>query len=167
MILSLRIVPSIYRSNMNQFAVLQSILRLGSFLPRAIMVTHWGRVMHIYVSKISIIHSDNGLSPAGRHANIYPSAGILLIKALGINISGILIEINIFPLKKCIRKLRLQNGVYFVSAWNLTSLRTAVCLQTYRSCSTNAGPASGKNSLNRNERIVRPGKSNNGFIHEI
>ena len=34
------------------------------------MLTHWGRVTHICVSKLTIIGSDNGLSPDRRQAII-------------------------------------------------------------------------------------------------
>ena len=44
---------------------------------------------HICISKIVIIGSDNGLSPGRRQAIIWSNAGILLIRALGINFSGI------------------------------------------------------------------------------
>ena len=38
----------------------------------------WGRVTHIYVSKLTIIGSDNGLSPGRQQqANIWANAGIL------------------------------------------------------------------------------------------
>ena len=40
---------------------------------------HWGRVTHICVSKLTIIGSDNGLSPGRRHAIIWTNARILLI----------------------------------------------------------------------------------------
>ena len=43
-------------------------------------LTHWGRVTHICVSKLTIIGSDNGLSPGRRQAIIWTYAGILLIK---------------------------------------------------------------------------------------
>ena len=33
-------------------------------------LSHWGRVMHIYVSKQTIIGSDNGLLPEQRQAII-------------------------------------------------------------------------------------------------
>ena len=36
----------------------------------AISLTHWGRVMLIYVSNQTIIGSDNGLSPGRRQAII-------------------------------------------------------------------------------------------------
>ena len=58
-----------------------------------------------------IIGSDNGLSPDRRQAITWTHAGILLIGPLGTNFSGILIEIQVFSLKKC-----LENGVHFVSA---------------------------------------------------
>ena len=64
------------------------------------MLTHWGRAIHICVSEIIIIGSDNGLSPGRRQAIIWTNVGILLIGPLGINFSEILIEINTFSLKK-------------------------------------------------------------------
>ena len=56
-------------------------------------LTHWGRVMHICASKLTIIVSDNGLSPGRRQAIIWTNGGILLIWSLGTNFSEILIEI--------------------------------------------------------------------------
>ena len=38
---------------------------------------------HICVSKLTIIGSDNGLSPGRRQAIIWTNAGILLIRTLG------------------------------------------------------------------------------------
>ena len=63
-------------------------------------LTHWGRVTHICVSDLTIIGSDNGLSPGQRQAIIKTNDGILLIRPLGTNFSEILIEILIFSLKK-------------------------------------------------------------------
>ena len=40
-------------------------------------LTHWGRVTHICVGNLTIIGSDNGLSPGRRQAIIWTSAGIL------------------------------------------------------------------------------------------
>ena len=59
-------------------------------------LTHWGRVMHICVGKLTIIGSDNGLSPGRRQSIIWTNAGILLIGPLGTNFSGILIAIETF-----------------------------------------------------------------------
>ena len=63
-------------------------------------LTHQGPVTHICVSKLTIIGSDNGLSPGRRQAIIWTNAGILLIGPLGTNFSEILIEIHTFSFKK-------------------------------------------------------------------
>ena len=83
-------------------------------LPGASKLTHWGRVMHICLSKIFIIGSDNSLLPGQCQVIIWTNAGILLIGPLGINFSEILIKINTLHSRKCIWKCHLQNGVYFV-----------------------------------------------------
>ena len=62
--------------------------------------THWGRVTHICVGKLTIIGSDNGLSPERCQAIIWTNVGILLIGALGKNFTEIFIEIQTFSLKK-------------------------------------------------------------------
>ena len=64
------------------------------------ILTHWGRVTLICVCKLTIIGSDNGLSPEWRQAIIWTNAGILLIGTLGTNFSEILIEIQTFSLKE-------------------------------------------------------------------
>ena len=64
------------------------------------LLTQWGRVMHICVSDLTIIGSDDGLSPSRRQAIIWTNAGILSIGPLGANFSEILIEIHTFSLKK-------------------------------------------------------------------
>ena len=43
--------------------------------------------MHVCVSKLTNIGSDNGLSPGRRQAIIWTKAGILLIGPLGMNFS--------------------------------------------------------------------------------
>ena len=63
-------------------------------------LTHWGRATHICVGKLTIIGSDNGLSPGRRQAIIWTSAGILLIGPLGTNFSEIWIGIQTFSFKK-------------------------------------------------------------------
>ena len=55
---------------------------------------------HIYVGKLTIIGSDNGLSPGRRHNIIWTSVGILLIWPLGTNFNGILIRYQTFLFKK-------------------------------------------------------------------
>ena len=63
-------------------------------------ITHWGPVTHICVSKLTVIGSDNGLSPDRRQAIILTNAGLLLIGPLQTNFSEILIEILTFSFKK-------------------------------------------------------------------
>ena len=63
-------------------------------------LTHWGRVMHICISKLIIIGSDNGLSPERCQAIIWIIAGILLIGTLGTNFSEILIKRHSFSFTK-------------------------------------------------------------------
>ena len=43
-----------------------------------LLLIHWGCVTHICVGKLTIIGSDNGLSPGRRQAIICTNAGILL-----------------------------------------------------------------------------------------
>ena len=55
---------------------------------------------HIFVGNLTIIGSDNGLSPGQRQAIIRTNAGILLIRPLGTNFSEFLVKILIFSFKK-------------------------------------------------------------------
>ena len=61
------------------------------------LLSYWGRVTHICVSKLTITGSNNGLSPGRRRAIIWTDAGILLIRPRVTN-SEILIEIHTFSL---------------------------------------------------------------------
>ena len=66
-------------------------------------LTHWGWMMHICISELTIIGSDNGLSPGRCQSIVWTNAGILLIGPLGTNFSKILIKMFIFSFKKRIR----------------------------------------------------------------
>ena len=66
----------------------------------SLLSTHWGWVMHVCISKLTIIGSDNGLLPCWRQAIIWTNAGIMLIGPLGTNFSEMLIEIHKFSFKK-------------------------------------------------------------------
>ena len=79
------------------------------------VLTHWGRVMHRCVGNLTIIGSDNGLSPGCRQAIIWTNVGILLIGPIGANASEMLIEFHTIS-RKSIWKCRLENGGHFVSA---------------------------------------------------
>ena len=73
---------------------------------------HWGRVVHICVNKLTIIGSDDVLSPGRRQDIIWTSASILIIGPLGTNFNKILIEIYAFLFKK----IYLKNAVRKMSA---------------------------------------------------
>ena len=60
---------------------------------------------YICVGNLTIIVSDNGLSPDRRQAIIWTNDGILLIGSLGINFSEILIAIITFSFKKMCLKV--------------------------------------------------------------
>ena len=63
-------------------------------------LAHWGRVTHICAGKLTIIGSDNGLSPGRRQAIILTNAGILSIGPLRTNFNEILIGNQTFSFKK-------------------------------------------------------------------
>ena len=56
--------------------------------------------MHICISKIIIIGSDNDLLPGWCQAISRTNAGILVIEPLGIKLSEILSKLNLFSFKK-------------------------------------------------------------------
>ena len=68
-------------------------------------LTHWGRVTHICISKLTTFGSVNGLSPGRRQAIIRTSARILWIGPLGSNFSENLIGIQTFSFKKMTLKM--------------------------------------------------------------
>ena len=73
---------------------------IGKSHSQNICLTHWGRVTHICVGNLTIIGSDNGLSPGRCQAISWTNIGILLIGPLGTNFSEMLIEIHTFSFKK-------------------------------------------------------------------
>ena len=62
------------------------------------VLTDWGRVMHICVSKLTMNGSDNGLSPGRRQAIVWTNAGVVIF-----------ITIFIFSFKKMHFKLSSGN----------------------------------------------------------
>ena len=80
------------------------------------VLTHWGRVAHICIGKLTIIASDNGLSPERRQAIIWTNAGLLLIGPQRTNFSEILIGIQIFSFKKMHLKMSSAKWRPFASA---------------------------------------------------
>ena len=90
-------------------------------ISRDLSLTHWGRVAHICVSEITIIGSDNGLSPGRRQAIIWTNAGILLIGVLETNFSEILVEIITFSFKKM--RLKVSSAKWRPCCLGLNMLR--------------------------------------------
>ena len=84
-------------------------------------LTHSGRVTHICVSNLTIIDSDNGLSPDPRQANICANAGILLIRPLEENFNDIFITIHTFSFKKIY--LKMSSGKWLPFCLGLNELK--------------------------------------------
>ena len=95
------------------------------------IITHWGRVTHICVGKLTTIDSDIGLSPGRRQAIIWTNVGMLLIGPLGTNFSEILIGIQIFSFKKI--HLKMSSGKWRPSSPGLNVLTIIKMVNWYRS----------------------------------
>ena len=87
------------------------------------LLNHWGRVTHICVGGLTIIGSDNGLSPGWRQAIIWTSAGIFLIGPLGTNFSEILVGIQTFSFKKMHLKMSSAKWRPFCLGLNVLTYR--------------------------------------------
>ena len=94
----------------NSFKPFSTMLSL--FKPFTAMLvhclTHWGWMTHICVSRLTIIGSDNGLSPGRRQAIICTNTGVLVIWIIGTNFSEILSETHTFSFKKM--HLKMSSG---------------------------------------------------------
>ena len=89
-------------------------------------LTHWGRVTHICVGKLSIIGSDNGLSPSRCQAIFWTNAGILLIRTLGTNFIKILIQIHTCSNTKMHLKMSSEKCRPFCLGLNVLTIRMAL-----------------------------------------
>ena len=134
-----------HTSHMHDLDTLDKQSTTRKFFQRAIVqynyfnsLTICGRVTHMCVGKLTIIVSDNDLSPGRRQAIIWTNAGILLIGPLGTNFSEISIGIHTFSLQKCLWKCRLRNGVHFVSSVNVLTHRGRMT----HICENNSSPPS-------------------------
>ena len=90
------------------------------------MLTQWGPVTHICVSKLIIIGSDNGLSPGRRQVIIWTNAGIML---------ELLIEIHTSLFKKI--HLTVSSGKWwsFCFGLNVLTVTDPKCVGLTRSIS--------------------------------
>ena len=87
------------------------------------ILTQWGRVTHICVSKLTIIGSDNGLVPDRRQAIIWSNAGILLIGPIGTNFIENLIEILTFSFTKM--RLKVSSAKWRLFGLGLNELNNS------------------------------------------
>ena len=99
--------PGMSMNWIQTYAFLPNIIKSGN-RTHGPALTHWGRVKHICVSKLTTIGSDNGLLPGRRQAIIWCNAGILLNWTLGTNFDETLSEIDTFPFKQM--RLKMSSG---------------------------------------------------------
>ena len=104
-------------------------------------LTHWGRVTHICVGKLTNIGSDNGLSPGRRQVIIWTNAGVLLIGPLGTNFSEILIKIHTFSFKKI--HLKMSSGKWRPFCLSLNVLISLGAMWYHESGYHNNSPRNG------------------------
>ena len=76
------------------------------------LLTQWDRLTHLYVSKLNIIGSDNGLAPSR-----WTNAGILLSEPWGTNFSEFISEIYTHSFTEMhLKMLSAKNDSHFISA---------------------------------------------------
>ena len=92
-----------------------------------INLTHWGRVTHICVRTLTIIGSNNGLSPGRHQAILWTNAGILFIRTKQKHVNEILIEIHIFSFKKM--HLKMSSAKWRLFCLGLNVLPSYMCSQ--------------------------------------
>ena len=103
-------------------------------------LTHWGQVMHIWVSRLTIIGLDNGLWPGWHHVIIWTNAGKMLIGRLWTNPSAIFnhnwcifIQENAFEnvfwemvailsWPQCVNTSHYQNHRLFIVNWTIRNI---------------------------------------------
>ena len=121
-------------------------------------LTHWGRVTHICVFDLTIIGSDNSLSPGRQQAIIRTNARILLFRPLGTHFSEILIGIQAFSFTKMYVNMSSTK-------WHPFCLSLNVLNQSHSgSCST---PSSGYNSDNPIFIWLGQGTSMKSYIWKV
>ena len=98
-----------------------------------VVLIHWGQVMHIWISKLTITGPDNDLGPTRQQVIIWTNDGILFIGPLGTNFNEILIKIHTFSFKKM--HLNMSSGKrqpsclclnVLMSLWGRQSMRQLI-----------------------------------------
>ena len=116
-----KFLPTLFYTKHSCFHNLQDLISHHMYINQVALngvnqrnwLTHWGRGTYICVSKLTIIGSDDVLSPGRRQAIIWTNAGIWLIPTLGTNFSEILGKIHIFSVKKMYFKMSSAKGRLF------------------------------------------------------
>ena len=136
-----------------------------------VILTHWGRVTHICFGKLTIIGSDNGLSPGRRQAIIWTNAGILLIRTLGTNFSEIRGEIHSFSFSKMLLKMSSAKWRLFGLGLNeliLKALSQVCSLLRHRNKTRirlfPINPATTKHFINGRTAVSSPFQSDANFF---
>ena len=106
------------------FCRFPSLAHLAVLMP---LLTHWGRVTHICVSKQTIIGSDNGVLSSRRQIIIWTNVEILLIRTLGTNFSKIFSEIHKFSFRKI--HFKMSSGKWRPSCLGLSVFTITVELR--------------------------------------
>ena len=83
-----------------QMASETDLLNISHYFVCTTFLAYWGRVMHMCISKITIIVSYNGLLPGRHQAIIWTNAGIWLSWLIWTNMSEIYSAIHTFSFKK-------------------------------------------------------------------
>ena len=100
-------------------------VRIDTVYPKCktiyLILTHWGRVTQICVSKPFIIGWDNGLAPTRRQAIIWANAGIVSMRPLGTTFNESLIEMCKFSFKKI--HFKMSSGKWRPSCVGLNVLK--------------------------------------------
>ena len=95
------------------------------FDDKQLIKTHWDRLTHICVSKLTFIASDNGLSSGRRQTLIWTNVGILFSTPLGTNFNEILIEIDRFSFTKIHFKMSFGKWQPFCLGLNMLTVQCA------------------------------------------
>ena len=114
---------------LNKYALVKMLrvkIRVTQKISTGTHLTDWGRVTHIFVSKLTIIGLENGLPPGWRQAIIWTNAGIVLIGPLGTNFSEILIEIYTLSFKKIHLKMSSAKWQAFCPGLSVSTLLLGV-----------------------------------------
>ena len=102
--------------------------------------THWGWVTHICVGNLTIIGSDNGLSPGRRQAIIWTNAAILLIEIQTFSFMKIHLEISsaymaaTLPRPQFVNRLNFRSRLLGKGIWHVLwtpGATLCICIATH------------------------------------